>query len=211
MKQSEATKPKKISWQERLADDREYNITGVMNLSSMNLTDNDMPIVIKKALKRHKTECIGFILCYNELTAIGLKMLVDALVARRAQLKYLNLSNNPNLGDAAIEHLIYYFQNFSSMTFLAVSNTGMTDHGVRLLADSICNTVIGSCGPPLEKLYLSFNDFITDESLEALLQILEQNQTLKRFSVRYCRLSDESRQLLRETCTKKRKKLDLSE
>ncbi|CAF4007775.1 unnamed protein product [Rotaria sordida] len=82
-----------------------------------------------------------------------------------------------------------------------LSNTGITDRGVRLLADLLCDVDADtdSCCSSLEKLYLSFNTSITDESMEALLQIIEQNRTLKLLSVQYCSLSDQARQLLRET------------
>ncbi|CAF4789040.1 unnamed protein product [Rotaria sp. Silwood1] len=156
------------------------------------MTDDDMQMVVEKIFGQQKTKCTGFILRDNALTSIGMKMFVDALLATRTKLKYLNLSNNPNVGDVGIEHLVYLLKKTRSITFLALSNTGITDRSVRLLADLLCDVDVDadndSYCPHLEKLYLSFNESITDESMEALLQILQQNRTLKLFSVQYCSL-----------------------
>ncbi|CAF3064172.1 unnamed protein product, partial [Rotaria sp. Silwood2] len=171
---------------------------GVMNLSSMNITDNDMSLVIEKVFGKRKTKCTGFILRDNNLTSVGVKMFVDALTETRVKLKYLNLSNNSNVGDQGIEYLVNLFKKSRSITFLALSNTGMTDRSVRLLADLLCDVDADSTCPPLEKLYLSFNEFITDDSMEALLQILHQNRTLQVLSVQYCHLSEGVRRILRE-------------
>lgn len=202
---------KQLSLQELFDDDRQFIVTGVMHLASMNLTDSDMPMIIKKIFGEHKTKCIGLNFRHNSFTSVGVKMLAYALLAAQTQLKYLNFSNNMNIGDVAIEDLVLLFKKTGSIAFLALSNTGMTDRGVRLIADLLCNVSGDSCCPPLEKLYLSFNELITDESLEALLEILERNHTLKRFSVQYCRLSDEARQTLREASKKKNQEFDMSE
>ncbi|CAF4417827.1 unnamed protein product [Rotaria sp. Silwood2] len=74
----------------------------------------------------------------------------------------------------------------------------MTDYGVRLLADVLCGVNDDSICPSLEKLHISFNKLITDQSIEALIQIIEQNQTLKLLSLQYCSLSDKVRRKLRK-------------
>ncbi|CAF1074408.1 unnamed protein product [Rotaria sp. Silwood1] len=203
---SEDTNEKDISLEEKLADNHELEIIGIMNLSSMNLTDNDMLLVIQRAFYDNKTKCIGLILRDNALTSIGVKILVDAIISSRTKLKYLSFSNNPNIGDEGIEHLIRLLQKNRSITFLAIPNTGMTDHGVRLLADVLCPVDTDSICPPLEKLHISFNKSITDQSIEALIQIIEQNQTLKLLSLQHCSLSDKVRRQLKKLVTKKKKK-----
>jgi hypothetical protein len=83
----------------------------------------------------------------------------------------------------------------------------MTDRGVRLLADVLCGADPESTIPaPLQKLYISFNKEITDESLEPLLQILEQNRKLKVLSLEHCSLSDKAHQILRQAAIKLKKK-----
>ncbi|CAF1260429.1 unnamed protein product [Rotaria sordida] len=177
-----------------------------MNLSSMNLTDSDIPSIVQRAFYENKTKCIGLILRDNALTSIGVKILVDALIATRTKLKYLSFSNNPEIGDEGIEYLANLLQKSRSITFLAIPNTGITDRGIRLLADILCGVDADSTCPPLEKLHISFNKSITDESMEPLIQIIEQNQTLKLLSLQHCSLSDNVRRKLKQASTKKKKK-----
>jgi hypothetical protein len=64
----------------------------------------------------------------------------------------------------------------------------------------------------VEKLYVPFNKSITDQSLDVLLQILDENQTLKVLALQRCSLSDKTRRKLRQVATKiKGKKIHLSE
>ncbi|CAF4370917.1 unnamed protein product, partial [Rotaria sp. Silwood2] len=209
---SEDPNSKVISLEEKLADKRELDILGIMNLSSMNITDDDMILIIPRVFYDNKSKCIGLILRDNALTSTGVKMLVDTLISSRTKLKYLSFSNNPNIGDKGIEHLINLLQKNRSITFLALSDTGITDHGVRLLADVLCCVDTDSSCPPLEKLHISFNKSITDQSFEALIQIIEQNQTLKLLSLQHCSLSDKKRRRLRKAVIKtKKKRFSLSE
>lgn len=178
----------------------------------MNITDEDLPAIIQRAFCGGRKKCIGLILRDNALTSEGVRMIVDAVLAARSSLKYLSFSNNADIGDTGIEHLVRLLQKSQSITFLSVPNTGMTDRGVRLLADVLCGVDSDASPPPLEKLYISFNKLITDESLETILQILDQNQTLKLLSVEHCSLSDKARKRLRQVGSKtKKKKFSLSE
>jgi hypothetical protein len=198
--------------EEKLAQNNDANITGIINLSSTNLTDSDMPLVLQRAFLNDQKKCIGLLLRDNVLTSDGVKMLVDVLLTIRTTLKYLSFSNNPGIGDAGIEHVARLLQSNRSITFLALPQTGISDRGVRLLADALCGVDPESSCPSVEKLYISYNKSITDESLEALLQILEQSQTLKVLSVDHCSLSDGARKRLRHAgVKKKKKKFSLSE
>jgi Ran GTPase-activating protein (RanGAP) involved in mRNA processing and transport len=200
-----------VDLEDKLAQDHEFDVIGIMNLASTNLTDNDMPMIIQRAFCEKK-KCRGLILRDNALTSAGVKMLVDAAISMRTNLRYLSFSDNKDIGDEGIEHVIRLLQKSRSMTFLAIPNTGMTDRGVRLLADLLCGVDADSQCAPLEKLYISFNKSITDESLDAVLQILGQNQTLKVFSIQHCSFSDKARRQLRQVGTKmKKRKFSLAE
>jgi hypothetical protein len=208
---SQEAEQRNVPLEDRLAHDNELDVTGIMNLSSMNVTDHDLPMIIQRAFGEGRKKCTGLILRDNSVTSEGVKMIVNAVLATRTNLKYLSFSNNSDIGDAGIEHLVRLLQQNRSLVFLAIPHTGMTDRGVRLLADVFCGVDADSSSPPLEKLYISFNKLITDESLEAIIQILEQNQTLKVLSVEHCSLSDTARKRLRQVGSKKKKKFSLSE
>ncbi|CAF3232758.1 unnamed protein product [Rotaria socialis] len=212
LKSAEDANKKPPSLKEKLANNHEWDVLGILNLSSMNLIDSDMPLIIQAAFSENKTKCIGLILRDNNMTSDGVKTLVDALLVARTKLKYLSFSNNSKIGDVGIEHLVYLFKKKRSMSFLALPNIGMTDRGLRLLADLLCEVDVDSRCPPIEKLYISFNKLITDESMVAVIQILERNRTLKVFSMEHCSFSGKVRRILREiSATNKKIKLSLSD
>jgi hypothetical protein len=206
------TEQKNVLVEDRLEHDIEFDVTGILNLSCMNVTDNDLPTIIQRAFWDGPKKCTGLLLRDNALTADGVRMVVDTVLAARANLKYLSFSSNPAVGDAGIEHIVRLLRKSRWMTFLALPRTGITDRGVRLLADVLCGVDTESTTPPpLEKLYISFNKLITDESLEALLQILERNHKLKVLSLEYCSLSEQSYRRLRQAAIKlKKRKFSLS-
>jgi len=184
-----------------------------MNLSSMNLTDRDVPMIIQRAFRNKERKCFGLNLRDNALTSNGIKTLVDSIIKLHINIRYICLSDNSNVGDEGVEHLIRLLQTVRSLTFLAIPNTGITDRAVRMLADVLCNDMNKNpmCSP-LEKLYISFNKSITDDSLEAVQQIIEQSRTLKVFSVQHCSFSNKARRQLQQSGTKsKRKRFSLSE
>ena len=201
-----------VTLSDKLAQNDAFDVTGVMNFSSMNLSDRDIPMVIQRAFGQKKKKCFGLILRGNALTSEGIRILVDSLLDLRPKLKYLSFADNPDIGDDGIVHLTRLLQTSRSMDFLAVPNTGITDRGVRILADTLCDIDTGSPCAPLEKLYLSFNKLITDESVAAILQIIEKNRTLKLLAIRCCGLSDKVRRRLRQLNTKlKKRKFSLAE
>ena len=198
---------KNVVLADKLAHDEEIDLLGIMNLSSMNLTDQDVPMIVQRALRnKNKKNCIGLILRDNDLTSVGVKLIVDRLLISSGHFRYLSLSNNVNVKDAGIEHLALLIRKSRSLTFLALPDTGISDRGVRLLADALGNVDGKSSCAPLEKLYISFNKLITDESLAALSEILEHNQTLKVLSLQHCGLSEKARRQLRELGIKKKKR-----
>lgn len=193
---AEETKRKNARLKEKLRYDVELDMTGVLNLSSMDLTDVDLPEIVQAIFNNTQKNCTGLILRDNSLSADGVKTFVDDLLIVKANLKCLCLSNNCDLGDTGIEQVIRLLRGTRSLTVLALFHTGMTDHGVRLLADALCAEQTHLLCTPLEKLDISFNKSITDNSLEALLQIAERNRTLKVLSLQHCSFSlDAVRQL----------------
>ena len=196
---------KNVDLDEKLNHYDEYDIRTIMDLSSSNVTGNDIPRIIDQVFHHAKKKYTGLILRDNGLTSADIKILVDELLKTPTSLKNLVLSNNTAIEEVGIEHLIRLLQGSRSITILGLHNTGITDRSVRLLADALCTTDTNPISP-LEKLYISFNKSITDESLPALIQILEQNRTLKVFSLQHCSLSDRARRRLRQICAKKKKK-----
>ena len=203
---------KNVQLEDHLENDNEFDITGLLNLSCMNITDSDLPTVIQRAFCDGPKKCTGLILRDNSLTADGVRIIVDTIIAARVSLKHLSFSSNPEIGDAGIEHIVRLLQKRRSITFLALPQTGITDRGVKLLTDVLCGNDPEATNPPsLEKLYISFNKGITDESIDPLLHILEQNKRLKVLSIEHCSLTENAYQQLQQAARKlKKKKFSLS-
>ena len=97
-------------------------------------------------------------------------------------------------------------QTNRSITLLALQDIGITDRAIHLSAKCLCDNGTRS-SPALEKLYISFNKAIMDESLEPLVQILEGNERLKALSLQRCSLSDSAQRRLRQVSRKKNKRM----
>ncbi|CAF0802235.1 unnamed protein product [Adineta ricciae] len=203
---SEEVEEKMTRLEEKLKGDQELDMTGILNLSSMNLIDNDLSLIIQQIFYNQRKHCTGLILRNNFISSAGVKMLVEELLLTKTNLKFLSLANNSNVGDSAVVELIRYLEINHCLTLLALPQTGITDYGVRLLADVLCGINTDFMCSTLEKLDISFNKFITDQSLEALLNIVMQNETLKELSIQHCSMSDEILQELKQSNTRKRKR-----
>jgi hypothetical protein len=208
---SKEAEQRNVNLEKKLVQNDELDARGILDLSSMNVTDNDIPLIIQQIFRQEKKKCTSLVLRDNALTSVGVKILVDELLTAPTNLKSLSLSSNPGIEDTGVEHLVRLLQRSRSITVLALHNTGITNRGVRLLANVLCD-IDSTSVSSLEKLYVSFNTSITDESLEAFVEILERNQTLKALSLQNCSLSDRARRRLRQVSTKKKKrKFSLSE
>lgn len=199
------TEQKNVQLMDKLIEYSRSNISSTMDLSSLNVTDDDIFVIFKVIYRGRRRIYRNLILRDNALTPIGVKNLVDSLLKIRTNLRNIGLSNNLDIGDEGFEHIIRLLRESRSITILALHYTGITDQSIRLLANVLCDTDTNSFSP-LEKLYISFNKGITDESFQSLVQILEENQTLKAIGLQHCSLSDRARRRLRTVVTKKKKR-----
>ena len=196
---------KNVQLMEKLKEYSQSNLVSAMDLSSLNVTDDDIPVIFKVIYRGRKRSFRNLILRDNALTANGVRNLVDGLLKIPTNLRNIGLSSNPEIGDEGIEHLVRLLRESRSITILALHHTGITDQGIRLLANVLCDEDVNSYSP-LEKLYVSFNKGITDESLASFVQILEANGALKALGIQHCHLSDRARRRLRLVVTKKKKR-----
>ena len=187
------------------------DLGGTADLSSLNVIDSDILWIIERVFRQENTSCVQLILRDNYLTAHGVKLLVDELLRAPTKLRSLILSNNAAIGDIGIEHCARLIQASRSLTLLGLHYTGMTDRSVRILADVLCREAPDFPPARLEKLYISFNQSITDDSFDALVQILEGHKKLKTLGLQRCNLSDDICQQLKQVAIKNKKKLSLSE
>ena len=177
----------------------------------MGINDSDMRVIVARVLWGRRKACTQLILRDNVLTGDGMKILVDELLATSSKLKSLVLSNNSSIGDKGIEHCARLLQASRSLTMIALHYTGISNRGVRILADVLCRPQTEANAPALKKLYISFNQSITDDAMDSFVRILQQNQGLKLLAVQNCGLSYTARRRLRHIAMSRKKKLELSD
>ncbi|CAF3321724.1 unnamed protein product [Rotaria sp. Silwood2] len=105
-----------------------------IDLSVKQLTDEDIPIVIEKAIIGK--QCTVLILSQNNITANGAAVLADAL-RNNTTLIGLSLWDNP-IGDAGVQSLIQALTtNNSVLKRLGLQGNGITDQGAQYLAEML--------------------------------------------------------------------------
>ena len=168
----------------------------------MNIIDDQIPFIIDKCSKKKYKKCFGLILRNNLLTSDGMKLLVQLLINSKINFKYFSFAENPNIGDQGMEYFISLLEYNKSINFVALTNTGITDHSLHLLAKTFSNVKFSFS---IEKLYLSFNPLITDQSIESIVIIIQSIPTLQLLSLRNCNLSDTIKKNLKQTLKKFKK------
>jgi Ran GTPase-activating protein (RanGAP) involved in mRNA processing and transport len=199
-----------------------------VNLEKQNLTDEDMEIVVKEAIINK--QCKKLELGCNKITSVGASIIAKAL-NRNATLDILYLNKN-HLSDKGIYTLATTLSlNNSKLSFLGLQDTGITDEGVKYIAEMLkTNTAIDRLllswngisdqgvkilvdaltnhNTTLQTLRLSNNKLISDSSAEFLVEMLKQNKTLRCLDICNCKLSEKGKEQLRQI-TRSKQKFDL--
>jgi Ran GTPase-activating protein (RanGAP) involved in mRNA processing and transport len=160
-----------------------------IELINMNLTDQDIPIIIQKVIKKKK--CTSLSLATNKITADGIRMIVSALKTNK-KLTHLILASNP-IGDEGIKYIIDLIENSRTLYHLSLSDTQITDDGMKMITDTLKSNPTS-----LRCIDLRSNVLITDVSVESLLQMVELNETLSACRLDNCGLSQDGKDKLKE-------------
>jgi len=189
-----------------------------INLNEQNLTDQDMNIVVQKAiinkqckqllLENNKITSQGvltianafnsnnnlevLILFHNQISDLGVQHLSKSLSTNNSILKTLGLGSN-DITDNGIRYLAEMIKINQSLIVLGLVFNQITDQGVRLLADAIYHS-----NTNLQVLHLSKNKSITDGSVNTLIEMLKRNHSLKELWMQNCNLSENAKQRLRQ-------------
>lgn len=168
----------------------------------MNIIDEQIPFIIDKCSKKKYKKCFGVALRNNLLTSYGIKLLVHYLTNLKRDFKYFSFAENPNITDQGMEYFIPFLESNQSINFLALTNTGISDHTLHLLAKTFSNA---NYTFSIEKLYFSFNPLITDQAIESILTIIQSIPTLELLALKNCSLSDTMKKNLKKTVKKFKK------
>jgi hypothetical protein len=189
-----------------------------VDLIKQQLTDTDMNIVVKHAIINK--QCKSLLLANNKITSIGSLIIAEALnnntTLELLSLSYNNLSdegiqsltnilslNNSNLKilslhstgitDESVKHLSKMLKTNTNLTWLHLGGNQISDQGVHLLAD-----VLIRYNKTLKILALSENELITDSSVDSLVEIFKQNNSLETLWINDCNLSPDGKKKLKQ-------------
>ena len=162
---------------------------GTLTLSKMELNNHDMAIIIQRGIR--EKQCAHLDLGTNMITLGGVRTLVENLTSNTT-ITALFLNDN-DIGNESVRYLTQLLRGPNSIfTELDLHGTRVSDPGVMILSEVLrTNTT-------LAKLDLSDNFGITDECVEALLRMLDQNRTLTNLSLKGCRIFGTESARLRE-------------
>lgn len=194
-----------------------YSIRSPIDLRGQNLTDEDMEIVLEKAIISKK--CSELHLQTNRITSkgasiialglqnnqtlqklwldsnnisdIGVHSLSKILSENNSSLKMLGLNSN-NITDEGAKHLAEMLQRNQILTLLRLTHNSLTDRGVQYLINALehHNNI-------LESIDLSSNKLLTDHSIDYFIQMIIRNQRLSTISLSNCGLSNDGKQRFR--------------
>jgi len=205
-----------------------YQRSTRVNLTFEELTDQDMPTIVNKAIIFKA--CTELDLSNNQITSQGVSILASAL-HKNTTLKALSLLSN-HVCDKGIHSLAEALSvHNSTLTMLGLGSNEITDEGVKyvaqilrtnhtLIALTLQNNRIGSQGVELlmetltrfnrklEILNISSNTLINDSCVDSVINMLTRNQTLKEFYMIKCSLSSISIRKIQQAA-KSKKFLDL--
>jgi Ran GTPase-activating protein (RanGAP) involved in mRNA processing and transport len=148
-------------------------------------------LIIAEALNNNKTlELLS--LSYNNLSDEGIQSLTNILSLNNSNLKILSL-HSTGITDESVKHISKMLKTNTNLTWLHLGANKISDQGVHLLAD-----VLIRYNKTLKILALSENELITDSSVDSLVKIFKQNDSLETLWINECNLSVDGKKKLKQ-------------
>jgi hypothetical protein len=197
--------------------------SSAVSLWARDVTDHDIKFLVKRAIV--DKQCTQLSLWGNKITSDGASILADGLCnnttlgelylnnnfisdkgvysltkvlsSNNSTLKILDLGTN-GITDVGAQYLADMLKNNTTLTLLALTGNKISDRGVQFLAHVL--TCHNTC---LEELYVSQNIFVCNSTVDILLDMLLNNQSLKKLYLYNCSLSELDKTRLREIATSK--------
>ena len=136
---------------------------------------------------RSNTTLLTLDLRANDLSDDSIYLLMNVLSSENGTLKSLNLSDN-NITDVGAEYLAEMLKTNDKLTHLWLDTNHIDDRGAGAIA-----LALTTHNSTLEQLYLNWNELISDMSTPLIVSMLKHNQSLTRFEISNCDLSQASK------------------
>jgi len=201
----------------------QYPSNSKISLRDQKLTDQDISIVIKSAIINKQCRILD--LGYNEIKSPGILQLaeslqnnttlkvlslhqnslsemsilylVEKLSLNNSVLKWLDLEST-NLTDTSAEYLSIMLIKNTSLTGLWLSTNQIGYHGIKMLTSALIHY-----NTTLKYLDLENNPSINDSSFDCLMDMIQQNRSLKKLHLNNCQLSITNKTKLRDIANTK--------
>lgn len=195
----------------------------LVNLNGEKIDDHNIDIVIDAAIINK--QCQSLILWNNGITTHSISRLASTLKIITT-LQKLSISNN-YLSDTSMRHLSESLSyNASTLKVLVLSSNDITDQGLIYLSDMLKTnnilTVLGlqdnkitdkstqylcqaiqSYNNTIQEVSLYSNKSITDESINHIINMITNNQSLETFWIWDCQLSEKGKSKLQASIQSK--------
>ena len=166
---------------------------------SHNLITSSGSVIIANALDNNTT-LKSLSLAYNKLCKEGVQSLAHILSLNNSKLETLSLHSN-EITDEGVKYLCDMLEKNTTLTWLHLGKNKISDIGVKFLSD-----VLSSDNKTLKALSLASNELITDESVEPLVEMFNNNKFVETFWIDDCKLSPAGKKKLQKI-TKSNKQL----
>jgi Ran GTPase-activating protein (RanGAP) involved in mRNA processing and transport len=206
----------------------EFDDQSKIDLTGCKLVDEDMEIVISKAIYNKQCTILQLINCEitsngasllanalsrnrtleqlslwnNRIGDMGVRSLSNALSFNRNNLKKIDLSDNDITDDGA-KYLAQMLKTNTILTHLTLSRNNISDKGVQQIANALQNR-----NRTLQKLSFTENKFLTDSSVDYFIDMFTHNRSLRKLWLNDCNLSKIGQNRL-EKAAKSKKDFDV--
>lgn len=189
-------------------------------LSNMNLSDQDMQIIVNEALSNQ--QCVELDLSSNRFTSEGARILATAL-EQNTVIELLDLNTN-RIKDEGVEYLVAALRTCHSLIHLRLGTNAITDIGAeylsRLLVENerikllelssneltsrgiiaLAQAVPHTC---LEYFYMDGNRQINDECIDVIIVMIREAKSLRGISLLDNDFSSKGKEKLRKVVKNK--------
>lgn len=160
-----------------------------IQLTNLHLTDEDIPFIIQKLIKKKKFQTLSF--SSNEITSKGIQLIISSLKSNH-QLTHLIFSSNP-IDDSSIQSICHLIKSSRNLNHLSLSDTNISDHGIEMLIETLISN-----STSLRSIDLRSNKLITDLSIDSLIKLVEKNEILSACRLDNCSLSEQGKDQLKQ-------------
>ncbi|CAF2119595.1 unnamed protein product [Rotaria magnacalcarata] len=194
-----------------------------VRLNKQQLTDADIEIIVQQAIIGKR--CRSLSLAFNEITSKGTSILADSLrsnttlyelwlstnhvsdagvgylaqaLSTNRTLTKLGLASN-DITSAGVSHLVEIVKNNKTLNTIGLAMNRINDQGVQMLANALVQQ-----NTNLEILTLDRNKLVTDFSINALINMIKNNRSLKELWINDCSLSEKGKKKLQEATESKK-------